>query len=235
VTPAALGALQIHAHGFVGVVSLVAALAQSARRAGAVFVTPAEAVKVTPTREHVEVRAGDERYQADAVVIAAGSWSRRVRIEGVAELPVRPVRGQLLQFNWTAAAPPSCVVWGPRCYTVPWSDRMLLVGATMEEVGFDESTTAEGIRDLTEALVELLPAARRAAFVEARAGLRPAMPDGLPAIGPLRAAPRVVMATGHYRNGILLAPLTAEVVANYVIDLKSDPVFEITSPDRFLF
>jgi glycine oxidase len=234
VTPAALGALKIHAHGFVGVTSLVAALAQSARRAGAIIVTPAEAIRITPTRDQVEVRAGEERYHAESVVIAAGSWSRRVRVDGVAELPVRPVRGQLLHLNWTAGAPPASVVWGPRCYTVPWSDGSLLVGATMEEVGFDESTTADGIRALTEAVVELLPGARAAAFIEARAGLRPATPDGLPAIGPLRAAPRVVMATGHFRNGILLAPLTAEVVADYVIDGKSDPVFEITSPGRFL-
>jgi glycine oxidase len=80
----------------------------------------------------------------------------------------------------------------------------------------------------------LLPGARAASFAEARAGLRPATPDGLPAIGPLRAAPRVVMATGHYRNGILLAPLTAELVAGYLLDQKSDPVFAITSPDRLL-
>jgi len=234
VTSEARGGLRVGSHGFVGVASLVSALAQSARRAGAVFMTPVEAIRIVPGGDQIEVRAGEQRYQADAVVVAAGSWSRRVRVEGVAELPVRPVRGQLLHFRWTAGAPPPCVVWGPRCYTVPWSDGALLVGATVEDVGFDESTTAEGVLKLTEAVVELLPGARSAAFVEARAGLRPATPDGLPAIGPLRSAPRVVMATGHYRNGILLAPLTAEVVANYVIDRKSDPVFEITSPDRLL-
>ena len=86
---------------------------------------------------------------------------------------------------------------------------------------------------LTDAATRMLPAARTAKFVEARAGLRPATPDGLPAIGPFRSAPRIVAATGHYRNGILLAPLTAEVVANYLVDGVSDPIFEVTTPERF--
>ncbi len=234
VAPDALGGLMIPAHGFVGVSSLITALVNSARRAGAMFVTPAEAVRLVPDADGVDVRIGDRHLRAEAVVIAAGSWSRRLRIDGIAALPVRPVRGQLLQLRWSSTTPqPSRVAWGPGCYAVPWPDGSLLVGATVEDVGFDESTTAEGVRMLADAAARLLPATRTATFVEARAGLRPATPDGLPAIGPFRSAPRIVAATGHYRNGILLAPLTAEIVANYLVDGVSDQVFEVTTPDRF--
>ena len=225
--------LFIKAHGFVGVPSLIAALVQSARARGATFESPLEAAEVIPQADQVEVRAGDRRYVGNAVVIAAGSWSRRVRIKGLAATPVRPVRGQLLHLKWSGAGRPARVVWGPNCYTVPWSNGTLLVGATVEEAGFDESITAAGLRDLTQAVTALLPASKDALFLDARAGLRPATPDGLPTIGPLRNAPRVVLATGHFRNGILLAPLTAEIVARYVIDQISDPVFETTTPSRF--
>ena len=232
VSPAARGGLFIRPHGFVGVQSLIMALVHRARARGATFESPVEAAEVIPYGDRVEVRAGDRRYTADAAVIASGSWSRRVRVKGMGALPIRPVRGQLLHLKWPASGRPARVVWGPRCYTVPWSNGTLLVGATVEEAGFDESTTAGGVRDLTQAVTELLPGSKDALFLDARAGLRPATPDGLPAIGPVRGAPRVTIATGHYRNGILLAPLTAEVVANYIVDGVSDPIFQVTSPDR---
>jgi len=233
VTPSARGGLLIRQHGIVGVSSLVAALVQSARLAGAWFESPVEIVHVEPRADRIEVRAGERRFNADHVVIAAGSWSRRVRVAGAPALPIRPVRGQLLHLSWPDAKRPSQVVWGPRCYTVPWSDGSLLVGATVEDVGFDEASTVAGVHDLTEAVIELLPDASRASLTAVRVGLRPATPDGLPAIGPLSVSPRVTMATGHYRNGILLAPLTAEIVTRYVLDGVADPAFEVTNPNRF--
>jgi glycine oxidase len=117
---------------------------------------------------------------------------------------------------------------------VPWSSGSLLVGATAEEAGFDERATTVGVRDLTSAVIGLLPDAAGARFDAVRVGLRPALPDGLPAIGPFQRAPRVVMATGHFRNGVLLAPVTGEIVARYVVDGLRDPAFEVTSPDRFM-
>ena len=232
VSRSAAGALLIGQHGFVGVSSLIGALTQSARLAGAVFESSVEVMHVDPMAAGVEVRAGDRRYRADHFILAAGSWSKKVRISKATVLPVRPVRGQLLQLAWTDTPPPGRVIWGPRCYTVPWSDGSLLVGATVEDVGFDESTTADGVRELTDAVATLLPGARGAAFIEARAGLRPALPDGLPAIGPLAAAPRVTVATGHYRNGILLAPLTASLVSKQLLDGIADPVLALTDPNR---
>ena len=233
-SPGALGGLFIPEHGSVGVTSLVGALVQSARAGGAWFQAPVEAAHVEPKSDRVDVRAGDLRFSADHVVIAAGSWSKRVRVAGLGALPVRPVRGQLLHLRWSTARPPARVVWGPRCYTVPWSDGSLLVGATVEDVGFDETSTVAGVRTLMDAAIELLPDVAAAALEGVRVGLRPATPDGLPAIGPVDVSPRVTIASGHYRNGILLAPLTAQLVTRYVLDAVIDPAFAVTSPGRLL-
>jgi len=233
VTSTARCGLFIADHGFVGVSSLVRALVQSARLAGAAFEAPVEAMSVHPHDDRVEVKAGDRSYAADAVVIAAGSWSRRIRISGVESPPVKPIRGQLLHLRWPDADRPSRIVWSSRCYAVPWSDGSLLVGATVEDVGFDENSTVAGVHDLTDAAGELLPKAWQAPLEAVRVGLRPASPDGLPAIGTLARAPRVMVATGHYRNGVLLAPLTAQMVAGRLIDDVIDPVLPSLSPDRF--
>jgi glycine oxidase len=234
ISPDATAALFTAPHGFVGVDSLIRALVHRARLAGAVFESPVEGVGVEAGPASVQVRAGDRVDRADYVVIAAGSWSGRVRVRHVPALPMRPVRGQLLHLRWAGPGALSGIVWGPRCYVVPWSDGTLLVGATVEEAGFNEEATAAGIRDLAEAVIQLLPAAATARFDAVRVGLRPALPDGLPAIGPLRQAPRVVVATGHYRNGVLLAPVTAEMVATYILDGARDPAFAAVSPDRFV-
>ena len=129
--------------------------------------------------------------------------------------------------------PATRVVWGTDCYIVPWSDGTVLVGATVEDVGFDEASTVDGVRVLTDAVAELLPESRAAAVDEVRVGLRPETPDGLPIIGPSAVAPNVTFATGHYRNGILLTPLTAQLVSRYVLEGAIDPAMAATSPDRF--
>jgi glycine oxidase len=227
------GALLIRSHGYVGVPSLLRALTQSARLAGAVFESPIEALEITAGPGDLAVRTGARSYAADVVVVAAGSWSSALRIAGRPAWPVRPVRGQLLELEWDADRPlPRHVVWGPGCYCVPWSTRSLLVGATSEDAGFDERSTVEGVAQLTAAVSALIPAARRAAVRDIRVGLRPATPDGLPLIGPLRDLPQIVAATGHFRNGILLAPLTARAVAGYLLNGTRDELFAIATPDR---
>ncbi len=225
-------------HGWVGVQSLIAALTESARLAGATFESPIAAVEVVPHTTHADVRAVDRRYTADTVVVAAGSWSGQIRIAGIDPVPIRPVRGQLLHLEWPATPGaaiglPSRVVWGADCYVVPWPDGSVLVGATVEEAGFDERVTLDGVRTLADAAGRLLPRLRDATFLAARVGLRPAAPDGLPVIGPFGEAPRVVVATGHYRNGVLLAPVTAVMVADLVLDGRRDPALDVTTPDRF--
>ena len=113
------------------------------------------------------------------------------------------------------------MTWSGRCYLVPWDDGTLLVGATVEEAGFDERTTVAGVRDLLDAACELVPRAWTAGFLGARVGLRPATPDDLPVIGPSSVMPNLMYATGHYRNGVLLAPLTAQLVADAMLETAS--------------
>jgi glycine oxidase len=233
VTPAAIGGLLTPDHGLVGIESLLNAVVQQAKLAGVIFEFPVEVFTVEQKRDVVEVRTADRVYTADHVVLAAGSWSRRVRIAGVSPLPVRPVRGQLLHLQWCEGDQPSRIVWGPHCYAVPWSDGSLLVGATAEDVGFDEGTTVAGVQTLTTSATELLPHASGARLESIKVGLRPSLPDGIPAIGPFANAPRVVAATGHFRSGVLLAPLTADMVARYIVDGHDDAAFSVTSPDRF--
>jgi glycine oxidase len=233
VHPSARGGLFIAEHGFVRARALVAALVAHAKMSGAIFEMPVEAASVESSRDAAVVRADDRRYEADAVVVAAGSWSKRVRVANVAALPMRPVRGQLLHLTWTDGELPRRVIWGPRCYAVPWSDRSLLVGATMEDVGFDEEPTVAGVQAMTTAASSLFPAAASARIEAIRVGLRPKLPDELPAIGRYARAPRVIAASGHYRNGVLLTPLTAALVSGLLVDGVEDPVLAQISPDRF--
>lgn len=232
-TPAAHGGLLTLDHWLVGAESLVNALVHQARLAGATFEFPIESLSIEQLGESVEVRALDRTWSGDAVVVATGSWSRRVKIAGVPALPVRPVRGQLLHLQWCEGDLPGRIIWGPHCYAVPWSDGTLLVGATAEDVGFDEGTTVAGVNALTSGVIDMLPHASGARIESVRVGLRPALADELPAIGPFTSAPRIVAATGHYRCGVLLAPLTAELVVNYLLDGRHDPAFVATTPDRF--
>jgi glycine oxidase len=184
----------------------------------------------------VESSAGP--LSAGRVVLAAGSWAPQVTIDGVAPLPVRPLRGQLLHLRMSPATDAtswggaSRIVWASGCYLVPWPDGSMLVGATTEDVGYDERATAAAVRDLLGAAAEVLPSAWHAEFLGVRVGLRPASPDELPIIGASSRVPGLVYATGHHRNGVLLAPLTAELVAKAIAG-EDDPAFSVTSADRF--
>jgi glycine oxidase len=233
VAEAALGALLIREHGYVGVATLLSALVQSARLGGAVFETPVETAEILAGRGDLVVRANGDPYSADVVVVATGSWTGRLRLNGARPWPIRPVRGQLIEIGWPDDRPlPERVIWGPGCYCVPWTTGALLVGATSEDVGFDEHSTVSGVAALLSAAAALLPAVRDFPINGIRVGLRPAAPDGIPVVGPLSSHPSIVLATGHYRNGVLLAPLTAAVVARYLCDGERDPMLESTTPDR---
>jgi glycine/D-amino acid oxidase-like deaminating enzyme len=116
---------------------------------------------------------------------------------------------------------------------VPWRNGALLVGATVEEAGFDETATAAGVSKLLEASSALLSGILHSRFETVRVGLRPGTPDELPLIGPSSTMPGVYYATGHYRNGVLLSPLTAKLVADLVIDGRRDPDLDLVRPDRF--
>ena len=232
-TPEISGALLIKAHGFVVTAELSGALAAAAIKRGARVRVPARVRRIDRAGAHVTVHLdNDEPVTADHVVIAAGSWSGQIDIDGVAPLPIRPIRGQLLQL---ASGGPALnrIVWGPRCYLVPASAGSILVGATVEDAGFDERTTVAAVRDLLDAACDLVPHLWQATFVAARVGLRPATIDEMPIIGRSSKVPGLVYATGHYRNGVLLAPLTACAVADLVLDNREDPLLSAAAPQRF--
>jgi glycine oxidase len=228
-----LGALLAPAHGYVAVPALTDALVWAALKHGAQMEAAHRVAGVRREGSGAAIATDDgTKWSADEVVIAAGCWSGQIDRAGAAAAAVKPIRGQLLRLAWPGNALRH-VLWGPDCYVVPWVDGTVLVGATAEDVGFDERATAAGVRDLLDAVCELLPEAWRATFLEARVGLRPATPDGLPIIGRSTAVPALTYATGHFRNGILLAPLTAVLVADLIVDGRIDPVLDSLAPTRF--
>jgi glycine oxidase len=231
--PGISGALLMKSHGFVATASLVGALSAAAIKHGARVRVPARARRIEHRGDHIATHLdNDVPVTSHHVVIAAGSWSGQIDIDGIPPLPVRPIRGQLLQLASKAPAL-NRIVWGHRCYLVPVDAGSILVGATVEDVGFDERTTVSGVHDLLDSACELVPQLKNATFVGARAGLRPATADEMPIIGRSAKMPGLVYATGHYRNGVLLAPLTARAVADLVLDNREDPLLAPAAPRRF--
>jgi glycine oxidase len=178
-------------------------------------------VRVLPT---VDSDRGDDaagEYLAETVVLASGAWSGAAEwLPEQARPRVRPVKGQVLELRRRDDEPPAHhILASERVYLVPRPDGRLIVGATVEEMGFDTAVTAGGVHELLREAYRLLPDVAEMELLDAVAGLRPGTPDNLPIVGP-GAIDGLVLATGHYRNGILLAPLAAETVAN------------LLSPDR---
>jgi glycine oxidase len=171
----------------------------------------------------VRTAAGEELH-ADAVVLATGAWSGQAEwLPEPARPPVRPVKGQILELRSRDGSPPcGRIVASERVYLVPRADGRLIIGATVEEQGFDTAVTAGGVHELLREAYRLLPEVAEMELVDVSAGLRPGTPDNLPLVG-RGAIEGLVLATGHYRNGILLAPQTADAVAAV---LAGDPLPE---------
>jgi len=178
--------------------------------------------------------ADGRQIAAGTVVLAAGAWSRR--IEGLPpdlRPPVRPVKGQMLALRMAADAPLlTHVVWATNAYLVPRRDGRLLVGATVEEKGFDATLTAGGTLALLDAAWRTIPAIEELAIDEMWAGHRPGSRDDAPILGP-GPVEGLVYATGHYRNGILLTPVSADAIARFVLDRSLDPVITPFGIERF--
>jgi glycine oxidase len=225
------GAVFTPAHGYVAAHQLTQALAGAAARRGARFVQ-ARATRVERRDAGFMIHTANDMIRADRVVLAAGAWTNALQVDGATLPPLRPIRGQLLHLDWDAPAIET-ILWGPECYIVPRTDGTLLVGATVEDVGFDERTTDAGVEGLVDAACDLIPRLRRDALLEARVGLRPATPDELPVIGPDPAMPGIIHASGHYRNGVLLAPLTGKIVADLIVDGRAHAALEAFRPGRF--
>ena len=169
--------------------------------------------------EGVRTDSGEE-LRAQNVVLASGAWSGAAAawLPEPARPPVRPVKGQILELRALDGEPPcERIIASERVYLVPRPDGRLIVGATTEERGFDTAVTAGGVHELLREAYRLLPDVAEMELVESMAGLRPGTPDNLPLIGP-GALEGLVLACGHYRNGILLAPLTGAAIAELLDD-----------------
>jgi glycine oxidase len=168
------------------------------------------------------------------VVIAAGAWAGSFAgLPDGARVPVRPVKGQLVCLR-DPAGPGLLerVLRTEDFYVVPRGDGGYVLGATVEERGFDEAVTAGGLHDLLRDAVEVVPGITELGFEEARAGLRPGTPDNAPAIGPAELD-GLHWATGHYRHGVLLAPLTADLVVDGLTGAPPSPDAALLAPGRF--
>ena len=167
---------------------------------------------------------------ASSVVIAAGAWSSM--IDPAKQIQVEPVRGQMLCFQ---AQPQIAhhVIYSSQGYLIPRADGRLLAGSTTEEAGFEKSVTAEGVNKIKSMAREIAPVVTELPLLDSWAGFRPRAADDLPVLGNSSEIEGLVYATGHYRNGILLAPITGELIAETIVSRKTPAALAAFSPDRF--
>jgi glycine oxidase len=190
--------------------------------------------------------ASGAQVSADHVVLAAGWQSAGLAgLPAEMSLPVRPVKGQIIRLRSTPATtaaglPPALlqrtvrgVVRGSSVYLVPRDSGELVVGATQEELGADTTVTAGGVWELLRDARKIVPGITELALGEVVAGLRPGTPDNAPLLGPAGDLPGLVLATGHFRSGVLLAPVTADTIAQYLSTGRTDPLWAAFGPGRF--
>jgi glycine oxidase len=172
----------------------------------------------------------NEKVEAKWTIVAAGCFS--AAIEGVAAYaPVRPARGQMISLR-ADEVKMRRVLWSEHIYLVPRNDGRILAGATVEYVGFDKRNTAGGIEKMLSAAIELAPGLANARMEETWAGLRPDSPDHLPILGPTDLD-GLLMATGHFRSGILLTPITARLIREWITEQQVSVDWDRFSPLRF--
>jgi glycine oxidase len=180
----------------------------------------------------VAVRLADgTRTSAGHVVLAAGSWTNQVLGVPLRSGTIEPARGQIVELL-TAEPLVRRVVFGDDCYAVPRDDGRTLIGSTLEFVGFDREVTALAVQRLLTAAFELIPGTRAARLSRTWCNFRPYTPDERPLLGPTEVE-GLILASGHYRTGILLAPITAEVVVASVLGHGSPVELDAFRPDRF--
>ena len=183
----------------------------------------------------IGAETADDTFIADNTIIATGAWTSLIKV-GLVDMPIRvePVRGQIVAFQ-TAKRLFEHVVYSRSGYIVPRMDGRILAGSTTENVGFNTGTTAEGAGLLREAASQIAPSIASLTVADHWAGLRPYAIDGLPVIGSITGIDGLTLATAHYRNGILLAPVTARTVAKKLLDGVDTPALTAFGPDRFRF
>lgn len=214
---------------------LLSALANSVTKLGVSIVTQTSVESINVDRNRITgVKTSRGQISTPAVIVAAGPWSSSLRLSHPAKpaWEIEPVRGQMISFD---ARPQLTrhIIYSPRGYIVPRQDGRLLAGSTSEHAGFARQVTAGGINAILTNAHEISPAVSALPIVDTWAGLRPRAPDSLPVLGPCDEIGGLFYATGHYRNGILLAPVTGELIAEAVVNGVASPLLGPFSPGRF--
>lgn len=234
VSPSITGALHAPHEAVADPDATCGTLAAAARAAGARIETGAEVAEARLADGGCELRLADGReLRGSRVVIAAGPWSGGEWLPAEARAGVRPVKGEILTLRGDPGDPVcSGIVSSERVYLAPRADGRLIAGATVEERGFDVTVTAGGVHELLREAYRAVPEVAELEFAGARAALRPGSPDNAPLIGPV-AGGAAILATGHHRNGVLLAPATGEAVAAMLAG--EEPAVDVAalSPARF--
>ncbi len=214
---------------------LISALIEYCQRNEIKIITNEQIHSVTVENGHASgAMTKTGKFPADVTILATGAWTSFIEIGGAGPISVdiKPIRGQMIAFG-AGSHILKKVIYGPNCYLVPRADGRILVGATVEDVGFDKTVTDEAVSELKRSAVEILPELANLNIVETWSGLRPRSADELPVIGNVVGIDNLLIATGHYRNGILLAPLTAKIIAEKVVENIDSPYFSIFGPERF--
>jgi glycine oxidase len=233
--PRVSGGSEASGDGHVDPRAVLDALVRALERAGGELAPAAPATPLVRDGRVVGAEVeGRGRVSARRMVAAAGSETAALGVDGVAVPPVRPVKGQIIRLRAPAGRPPLArrVVRTPRCYVVCRPNGEVVIGATVEERGEDRAVTGGGVFALLEAAREVLPDVDELAWEEAGAGLRPGTPDNGPVVGE-HEIEGLVWATGHYRGGILLAPLTGAAVAGLLCGEPLPPALAPFTPGRF--
>ena len=213
---------------------LLSALANSVKNLGVEVLTETNVESLTIERNRITgVQSSRGLIRCKSIVLAAGTWSSLLLRSSVLPDPaIQPVRGQMICLE-SKPQLTRHVLYSPRGYLVPRQDGRLLAGSTSENAGFAKCVTAGGISSILQNTLEISPAIATLPVVDTWAGLRPRPADGLPVLGACGEIDGLFYATGHYRNGILLAPLTAELITEAIVAGVTSPLLAPFSPDRF--
>jgi len=212
---------------------LLIALATTNEKLGVRVVTGTSVESLRLERDRITgVETSRGFVTTQKVVIAAGAWTNFIKAQSTPNLRIQPVRGQMVCFE-TNPRIAQHVIYSPRGYVVPRRDGRLLAGSTTEHAGFDKRVTASGVHTILSHALEISPRISSLPLIDSWAGLRPRAGDNLPVLGPVAEIDGLFFATGHYRNGILLAPITGELIAGLIVDNVVSPWFGSFAPNRF--
>lgn len=234
VSPSVVSGLLYPNDGHVENRKLVDALVEYSKRNGIHLLQNIAAEELIMSHKMVTgVRTATGTMSADVTILANGAWSSLIKIGGSAiPFNIKPIRGQMLAFAGSSGMFDK-VIYGSGAYLVPRADGRILVGATVEDAGFVRAVTEDGVRELREAGIRTMPGLADLDMIDSWSGFRPCSDDDLPILGQLDGVEGLAIATGHYRNGILLAPITARIIADLVVRGENSEYLKSFSPMRF--